>query len=84
MSALKRKCSTYLWLTNDSHAKRRVLYQSHVTNEKYNEKQEYFLTSNNVPFIRLNSLFFIKHERKHDKCGIPSKPAFSTSKMTLL
>lgn len=33
MSALKRKCSAYLWLINDSPTKRRVLHQSHVTNE---------------------------------------------------
>lgn len=60
MPALKRICSTYLGLINDSPTKRRVLRQSHVTHEKYNEKQECFLTSNNVPFISSNSLFLLR------------------------
>lgn len=42
-----------------TYAKVRILHQSQVKNEKHNEKQEYFLTSNNVPFIRSGSLFLL-------------------------
>lgn len=58
-----------------THAKMRILHQSHVTNDKHNEKQEYFLTSNNVPFIRSGSLLLSLKESMTNVEFFPKQPS---------